>query len=217
MTTQQPSSTVATSADKPRKPARRFRMWWVVLLVLLILLCRFFVIDVQCVQTDAMSPTLRVGQWMLLQKMCTPRVGDVVLFRLPEQQGGGFSMARVAATPGDSLCMSAGELFVNGTRQTFPLNTGAGVSYAMRMPTPKAPYRLTLPSLVSMRDAIITESDKMARIDSGKLYIDGRIRSHFTFLKSYYWLLTDMVTSGPDSRVVGPIARDAIEGVVIVF
>jgi signal peptidase I len=70
---------------------------------------------------SAMAPTVRDGDYALAQPYgsTTPRVGDVVLLRIPHDPSR-VRMKRVVATPGHSVLWKDGQLIVDGTPQSEP-------------------------------------------------------------------------------------------------
>lgn len=204
--------------DKDLPTGRKHSLGWAlpVVALLLVIALRIWVINVAQLRSDAMEPSFKPGCWVVVNKLRTPRVGDVVIFKIPASTTSKtqLGIARVAAVPGDSIRMFGGILTNNGKKLAYPLNAGKEISYALRLPHPKKPYPLNTVNLVAVRQAILSESLESTRIDSGKLFIDDRVRSHFTFRQSYYWLLTDLDKYQPDSRHLGLISRNRIVGVI---
>ncbi len=70
----------------------------------------------------SMVPTLYDSQHYLLNRWIyhvhPPRRSDIVVLRDPSDNG--FSVKRVIATPGDSICLRDGTVFVNGRKLDEP-------------------------------------------------------------------------------------------------
>ncbi len=202
-------------------PHRRSGKYWLlpVVVVVCVVLVRRFAFDVIRIDTDAMTPALHKEQWVVINKLKSPSIGDIVLFYpakvRPEASLPKYSLARVAALSGDSIHVSGGCIRVNGRELSYPLHIPRGQSYALRLPTPHRAYRLDYINLVAVREAIRYELGREISTEGGELSVDGRTRSHFTFRHHYTWLLTDVSTQGPDSRHIGIVNRKHIVGVVL--
>lgn len=74
----------------------------------------FFFAPVRMI-SSSMEPTLSHGDWCLIRRGATPRRGDIIAVPL-EQLGfdGLIDIVRVAAVPGDTVEIRAGDLLVNG-------------------------------------------------------------------------------------------------------
>jgi signal peptidase I len=109
-------------APTARKPVRSFLQQAIQGLTLVSLaLTSYFVISQYLVQSvkvvgRSMVPNLHDSQYYLLNRwvyhLHSPRTRDIVVLRDPAD--GGFSVKRVIATPGDSVYMKAGRVYVNG-------------------------------------------------------------------------------------------------------
>ena len=67
-------------------------------------------------------------------------------------------------------------------------------------------------SLMVCKEAIMKEAGDIALIRDGKLYINGEEKSHFSFSKDYFWILSENEIDGIDSRHMGLIPEDHIKG-----
>ena len=93
--------------------------------------------------------------------------------------------------------------------------------YALRLPRAQGVYPLSPVSLVAYRQALLEEQRAEERLHPGRgqLGLDSarwiaRLseRALYTFAQDYYWVLADDTASGPDSRHLGIIPREAIVG-----
>lgn len=66
---------------------------------------------------ESMLPTLQSGQEVLINKVAyqflAPRQGDVIVFRPNGNENGHLSIKRVVATPGDTVFINNGKVFIN--------------------------------------------------------------------------------------------------------
>ena len=67
-------------------------------------------------------------------------------------------------------------------------------------------------ALLVCKKAIMNETGKETDIRDGKLFIDGKEKTSFTFNNDYYWVLSENETEGIDSRHLGLIPRSHIIG-----
>ncbi|HWR39022.1 MAG TPA: signal peptidase I [Patescibacteria group bacterium] len=113
---------------------------WVISIVIAIVLAffiRYFIVELYMVEGPSMRPTLENGERLVVNKFIyrfkAPEKGDVLVFRYPKDPSRDF-IKRVIATPGDTVEMKDGKLFVNGellnetyilerTRGSYPLST----------------------------------------------------------------------------------------------
>lgn len=71
---------------------------------------------------DSMLPTLQNGQEVLINKVAyqflAPTKGDVIVFRPNGNENAHLSIKRVVATPGDTVLIENGKVFINGKIDT---------------------------------------------------------------------------------------------------
>jgi signal peptidase I len=93
------------------------RVLFVASAVALLLVVRACIAEPLMVRSDSMSPTLRDGDVVIIDKLSdvwrSPDRGDVVVVRGPDT--GGLIVKRVVAVGGDSVGIDDGRLVVNGT------------------------------------------------------------------------------------------------------
>lgn len=85
-------------------------------------------------------------------------------------------------------------------------------SYELVVPRKGRAYRLDAAALTACREAIQAEAGDKAVFRDGKLYLDGKETSFFFFDQDYYWMLSDNINEGIDSRHLGFIPRSHIIG-----
>ena len=111
--------------------------------LLFFIFLRTFILEAYRIPSGSMIPTLLVGDWLFVNKLvygphlpftnynfpgiADPKRGDVVVFKSPTQidqpsDPNPTLVKRLVGTPGDTLYMRGGQLFVNGIaqRQGFP-------------------------------------------------------------------------------------------------
>jgi signal peptidase I len=111
-------------ASKARRPARSvFQQVFQCGAVALLAIASYFVISHFLLQSvkvigRSMVPTLYDSQHYLLNRwvyyLHPPRHSDIVVLRDPSDNG--FSVKRVVATPGDSIYLKDGSVYVNGCK-----------------------------------------------------------------------------------------------------
>ena len=141
------SSAVARARGKaaPVRPRRAGGLWNTVksygAALLFFLLIRTFLVEAFRIPSGSMIPTLLVGDWLFVNKLrygphvpftnvnlpgyAEPQRGDVVVFESPYQADEAARGAdptptlvkRLVGTPGDTLYMRSGVLYVNGIEQ----------------------------------------------------------------------------------------------------
>ena len=100
--------------------------------IILFLFVRTFLVEAFKIPSGSMEKTLLVGDFLLVNKLVYgaevpftgkhlpairhPQRGDVIVFQWPVDPSKNF-VKRLVGVPGDTLMMSAGELYVNGVHQ----------------------------------------------------------------------------------------------------
>lgn len=96
-------------------------------------------------------------------------------------------------------------------RQFQPVETAP---YKLVVPRKGRAYRLDPVALTACQEIIRAEAGDKAAFRDGKLYLDGRETTFFFFRRDYYWLLSDNTLDAVDSRHVGFVPEEALEGEV---
>lgn len=124
---------VAADEARPRRIRRlladratRRTIEWVALVVLALgvaFLLRTFVVQSFYIPSESMTPTLQVGDRVLVNKLAyrfgEPSRGDIVVFEAPPGEGNPEIkdlIKRVVALPGETVEGRGGEIFVDGER-----------------------------------------------------------------------------------------------------
>ena len=198
-------------------------------LIALVVVLRIFFFTPFRVMTTAQAPALRLGAWALARRTQSPDRGSLILFHT-ERAGTSTSaqslmVARVVALPGDSLEVRSGQLFVNGVAVSdYRHPRDAREQYALRLPREGGVYPLTSTNLVAYRAALV-EEQRLFAPTRGEVALHGLASKdwltalasnpYHTFRRDYYWVLTDDTSVAPDSRHLGILPADAIEGVIL--
>jgi signal peptidase I len=92
--------------------------------IAIVLLLRTFVVEPFAVPSASMSPTLRPGDHVLVDKLAyrlgDPRRRDLIVFHQPRADGGELLLKRVVAVGGDRVGIEDGVLVVDGRRVREP-------------------------------------------------------------------------------------------------
>ncbi len=94
---------------------------------ILLALVFYFAIDAVSarvrVKNVSMQPTLYEGEFLLVNRLAykfsPPQTGDIVIFHAPTEPGEDF-IKRIIGTPGDTVSVNEGKVFVNGIRLDEP-------------------------------------------------------------------------------------------------
>lgn len=72
------------------------------------------------VSGPSMQPTLQDGDYLIVSKVAylldSPKRGDVIVFTYEEDGQREFIVKRVIAVPGDTICITGGDVFINGKK-----------------------------------------------------------------------------------------------------
>lgn len=119
---------------------------------------RPFIVEAFVIPSGSMIPTLMIGDRVLANKFIydftEPERGDVAVFESVEVQGEDL-IKRVVATPGDTVEVSGGKLYVNGEPQKEPyIKRGGGLSPPQQKITiPKDSYFMMGDNRSNSRDS----------------------------------------------------------------
>jgi signal peptidase I len=186
------------------------------------------------IPTASMSPTLRVGDFFLLDKQTfAPRSepdqagrygvlprsqvhrGDIVVFHWPVDPTLHL-IKRVVAVPGDRLRLRHGRLYLNGVLQNEP--------YAVYNPSRPNTFRDEFPSLreadpnvepawwIALRRALKPTTKKGAGAPGLASETWDAASAELTVPPNSYFVLGDNRNSSEDSRYWGFVPRSAIVG-----
>jgi signal peptidase I len=134
---------LASVTPKPRRPWLE-TLETLIAALLLALLLRTFVVEPFIVNGYSMQPTFQNGERLLINKFwfhfAGLHDGEIVVFHPPLATSADF-VKRVIATPGQTVSMQDGYVYIDGKRQSEPYLVKDGVSYrdTWTMPPEKIP------------------------------------------------------------------------------
>ena len=172
-----------------------------------VLVLRSFIAEPFQIPSKSMEPTLKVGDYILVNKwiygvrlpvlhtkiidVSQPKRGDVMVFYPPHSDR--YFIKRVIGLPGDKINLIKGQLFINGEKM-------AQKAY---LDQPAAPR-----SVVMMEDLGAVEHLMQRR------NIPTRLSLNFsgTVPTGHYFMMGDNRDNSSDSRVWGPVPENRIVG-----
>jgi signal peptidase I len=176
------------ASDRRKRRQRALIEWLVILAIVLVctVVLRTFVVQSYSIPSLSMSPTLQVGDRIIVDKLSyrfgSVHRGDIVVFARPplEDQEYADLVKRVIGLPGETISARNGHVYINGKRLYEPwLPPGPG-SYTG--PLPGDPHeQFNMPGPV--------------KIPAGEYYVMGDNREN-----------------SEDSRFFGPISKSLIVG-----
>ena len=161
----------------------------VLVAIVVAVVLRTFVVGTYSIPSGSMEPTLKIGDRILVNKVSyhlhgVDRTNIVVFTRPPNEHCAGPAVAdlvkRVIGLPGETISLSGGQVFINGTRLAEPW-------------LPAAAQRSTTPGPSSKPYALL----QRYRIPADEAYVMGDNRSQSC--DSRYW------GPIPESTIVGKV------------
>lgn len=173
----------------------------------LVLVLRSFVIEPFQIPSSSMVPTLKVGDFILVNKwtygirlpvvrnkiieLNSPERGDVMVFFPPHEER--YFIKRVVGLPGDEIHVLNGVLYVNGDKMIQKVLED-------EQPAP--------------RSVVMTEDLTGVEHAIQKRLLPTRLSQNFTAVvpEGHYFMMGDNRDNSSDSRVWGPVPEDRIVG-----
>ena len=173
----------------------------------LVLVLRSFVVEPFQIPSSSMVPTLKVGDFILVNKwtygirlpvvrtkiieLNSPQRGDVMVFFPPHEER--YFIKRVVGLPGDEIHVLNGVLYINGDKMTQKV-------LADEKPAPR--------SVVMTEDLTGVEHAMQKRL------LPTRLSQNFTAVvpEGHYFMMGDNRDNSSDSRVWGPVPEERIVG-----
>jgi len=173
----------------------------------LVLVLRSFVIEPFQIPSSSMVPTLKVGDFILVNKwtygirlpvlrtkiieLNSPERGDVMVFFPPHEER--YFIKRVIGLPGDEIHVLDGVLYINGDKMSQKVLEG-------EIPAPR--------SVAMTEDLYGLEHAMQKRI------LPTRLSQNFTAVvpEGHYFMMGDNRDNSSDSRVWGPVPEQRIVG-----
>ncbi len=124
-------SEAVVAEKKKKKSLLREYAEAIVIAVVLALLIRTFVVQAFTIPSGSMSPTLLVGDYILVNKFIyrfrDPTRGDIIVFKYPWDENRDF-IKRVVGVGGDEVLIKGRQVFVNGRPLEEPYAIFASLS-----------------------------------------------------------------------------------------
>ena len=173
----------------------------------LVLVLRSFVVEPFQIPSSSMVPTLKVGDFILVNKWTygvrlpvlrskiidveSPKRGDVMVFFPPHVDR--YFIKRVVGLPGDEIHVLDGVLYINGEK----------------MPQKVLPDEVAVPRSVVMTEEL-TGVEHMIQ----KRLLPTRLSQNYTAVvpEGHYFMMGDNRDNSSDSRVWGPVPEERIVG-----
>ena len=173
----------------------------------LVLVLRSFVVEPFQIPSSSMVPTLKVGDFILVNKwtygirlpvirnkiieMNSPERGDVMVFFPPHEER--YFIKRVIGLPGDEIHVLNGVLYINGDKMT---------------------QKVLADEQAAPRSVVMTEDLTGVEHAMQKRLLPTRLSQNFTAVvpEGHYFMMGDNRDNSSDSRVWGPVPEDRIVG-----
>ncbi|MGB0449781.1 MAG: signal peptidase I [Porticoccaceae bacterium] len=173
----------------------------------LVLVLRSFVVEPFQIPSSSMVPTLKVGDFILVNKWTygirlpvvrnkiveinSPQRGDVMVFFPPHEER--YFIKRVVGLPGDEIHVLNGVLYVNGDKMI---------------------QKVLADEQAAPRSVVMTENLTGVEHSIQKRLLPTRLSQNFTAVvpEGHYFMMGDNRDNSSDSRVWGPVPEDRIVG-----
>ncbi len=173
----------------------------------LVLVLRSFVIEPFQIPSSSMVPTLKVGDFIVVNKwtygirlpvirnkiieLNSPERGDVMVFFPPHEER--YFIKRVVGLPGDEIHVLNGVLYVNGDKMS---------------------QKVLADEEAAPRSVVMTEDLTGIEHAIQKRLLPTRLSQNFTAVvpQGHYFMMGDNRDNSSDSRVWGPVPEERIVG-----
>ena len=173
----------------------------------LVLVLRSFVIEPFQIPSSSMVPTLKVGDFIVVNKwtygirlpvirnkiieLNSPQRGDVMVFFPPHEER--YFIKRVVGLPGDEIHVLSGVLYVNGDKMS---------------------QKILADEEAAPRSVVMTEDLTGVEHAIQKRLLPTRLSQNFTAVvpQGHYFMMGDNRDNSSDSRVWGPVPEQRIVG-----
>lgn len=177
--------------------------------LLIVLVLRSFIAEPFQIPSGSMIPTLKIGDFILVNKFTygirlpvirdkifevnDPERGDVMVF-FPPHKPNTYYIKRVVGMPGDEVRYINNVLYINGEKQPQKL--------VASLPPANPQFQLMKETLGDV------EHDMRKHVTPGRLSVKGR----WVVPEGHYFMMGDNRDNSSDSRDWGPVSEDAIVG-----
>jgi len=173
----------------------------------LVLVLRSFVVEPFQIPSSSMVPTLKVGDFILVNKwtygirlpvlrtkiieLNSPERGDVMVFFPPHEER--YFIKRVIGLPGDEIHVLDGVLYINGDKMS---------------------QKVLQDEIAAPRSVVMTEDLGSLEHAMQRRMVPTRLSQNFTAVvpEGHYFMMGDNRDNSSDSRVWGPVPEDRIVG-----
>lgn len=175
----------------------------------IVLVLRSFLVEPFQIPSGSMIPTLKVGDFILVNKFTygirlpvvrtkvldinQPERGEVMVF-FPPHKPDTYYIKRIVGLPGDEIKYINNQLFINGERQDEEL--------LEQIPAVNPTHLLTLEDLGGVKHPV------RKQVNPGRLSRYG----HWVVPEGHYFMIGDNRDNSSDSRDWGPVSEEAIVG-----
>ncbi len=217
--------------------------------VIVAVLLRTFVVEACYIPSRSMENTLLAGDFILVSKIIygatTPRTvpfthitlpylrlpwlsqpekGDIIAFTLPWRTFGGNRnvsyVKRCVGTPGDTVRVQGGVLYVNNVQLSLPGalgNSAEGENFGpVYVPRKNDSIALDSTSIHTWQ-TVIEREGHVVQVINNNVVIDANAHTLYTFKHDYYFMMGDNRNNSVDSRDWGVVRDDLILGKAFVI
>jgi signal peptidase I len=137
-------------------------------------LLRTYVVQTFYIPSGSMTPTLQIGDRILVNKLSyrfhSVHEGDIVVFSHPPLEHCGTKIEdlvkRVIATPGQTISLAHGQVFINNKLLPEPWLPNSPNSVTLPGPDPQEPFSLTRPYKVPANNYFMMGDNRTGSCDS---------------------------------------------------
>lgn len=174
------------------------------------MLIKLFCLDIYCVPTASMQPTIKIDDKILVQKcLFTPQKESVLAFRLP-QNPDELYIKRCKGMPLDTVWIDANRNY------QIQKNVMQGIDNAFFIiPKKGLKVKIDFKNITFYKPLIERDEDGQIGVIGGQLYINGIVAQEYTFQQNYYFMLGDNPNSSVDSRTFGVVGEGLMLGKMI--
>lgn len=224
---------------------RLFRRTAIFLLIIsgIVIFCNLFLVDWYVVPSNSMTPTLKVGSLLMVQRgimrnimagttSISVKKNDIFVFKMPnwvdnEQEKKQFFVKRCVGLPGDTVRIRYNRISPKATPMLgqvkhmylFPQDTlfsdWSSDNYGPIWIPKKGDSIILSPYNVRLYRKILLYESPDIVIDNESVWNNGKRLSKYHFLHNYYFMLGDNFHQAEDSRNWGCVPDELLIGRVI--
>ena len=165
-----------------------------------------YAIDQYTVLSPSMLPLLKVGDKIWIKKYNkTLKINDIAAFYAPNGE----------TTPYIKRCIgAASDTLIRLNDGSFSLKNSTTIADNLYFTIPKknAEIQITVQNLSFYKPLIEQQEGGQIGIVANQLYINGEIRSTYTFKQNYYFMVGDNRENSQDSRHWGLVGEQSVFG-----